>query len=101
MIAIVGLPNGAPGGPWGPRGPWGPWAPQGPIRAHDRPTIRAHDRPTIGSYSSIGSYSTAIGGTVRGSAIALFTFGLGVNPGRGVSGSYFGLSMAPFHSHAA
>ena len=69
MIAIVGLPNGAPGGPWGPRGPWGPWAPQGPIGPHDR--------PTIGSYSPIGSYSTAIGGTVRGSAIALFTLVLG------------------------
>ena len=68
MIAIVGLPNGAPGGPWGPRGPWGPWAPQGPIRAHDRPTIRAHDRPTIGSYSSIGSYSTAIGAGGMGEA---------------------------------
>ena len=57
----------------GAQGPPGPWAPQGPNRAHDRPTIRAHDRPAIGSYSSIESYSTAIGGTVRGSAIALFT----------------------------
>ena len=78
MIAIVGLPNGAPGGPWGPRGPWGPWAPQGPIGPHDR--------PTIGSYSPIG-----IGGTVRGSAIALFTL---VDIVQSALGSY--LASPPF-----
>ena len=73
MIAIVGLPNGAPGGPWGPRGPWGPWVPQGPIGPHDRPTVRAHDRPSIGSYSSIGPYSSAIGAGGMGEAV-LYTF---------------------------